>query len=48
MAVMRIPYVDISHAIPYSYIEEPVTKRSAGISKFDQAKVADFQLRVLR
>ena len=44
MAVMRIPYVDISHAIPYSYIEEPVTKRSAGISKFDQAKVTDFQL----
>ena len=45
MAVMRIPYVDTSHAIPYSYVEQPVAKRSAGISKFDQAKVTDFHLR---
>ena len=48
MAVMRIPYVDTSHAIPYPYVEQPVAKRSAGISKFDQAKVTDFHLRGLR
>ena len=48
MAVMRIPYVDTRHAIPYTYVDQPVAKRSAGISKFDQAKVTDFHLRGLR
>ena len=48
MAVMRIPYIDTSHAIPYPYLEQSVTKRSAGISKFDQAKGADFNFDLLQ
>ena len=42
MAVMRIPQIDDGHAIPYSFVEQSVDKRSAGISKFDQAKGTDF------
>ena len=41
MAVMRIPNIDDGHAIPYSFVEQYVDKRSAGISKFDQAKGTD-------
>ena len=48
MAVMRIPYIDTSHAIPYPYVEKSVTKRSAGISKFDQAKGTDFNFDLLQ
>ena len=48
MAVMRIPYIDTSHAIPYPYLEQSVTKRSAGISKFDQAKGTDFNFDLLQ